>query len=368
MNVMEGPPGPHTRINGKLYNYFCGVSYHGLHGHPDCIEAARSALLAYGMNPATTRSGFGNTPLTLKLEKTAAEFLGEEDALYFISGYLGPNILLQALSVRFDRIFIDEHTHYCGFEAARLSGKPIATFRNRDAADLQEKLRGQPAVRPLILSDAVFPAFGDLAPVPDYAALAAEYDGVVVLDDAHGFGVLGPRGRGALEHFGLTADRIYTCTTMSKALGSLGGLIAGNRTFIGQLRAGAIIPNAASGPDVAATAAAIQALAILRTEPRRLIQLQANVAHFRDGLRDLGIDSGSSPAPIVAWHGGDEHTMRAIQKQLMDEGFVINLFKYPGTPESGVLRVSVFSSHTKDQLDALLQSLSKIKASLPMKT
>ncbi|NIA15029.1 MAG: aminotransferase class I/II-fold pyridoxal phosphate-dependent enzyme [Nitrospiraceae bacterium] len=362
MYVMESPPGAETVINGKRYLYFCGVSYHGLHGHPDIIRTASEALAKYGMNPATTRAGFGNNPPTLELERRAAEFFGEEKALYFISGYLAPMMLVRGLAPRFDVVFVDEFSHYCVRDAAQLSGKPTVGFRHRDAEDLARKMADnlRSGQRPLVLSDAVFPTFGPIPPVPAYLELAESRDGIVVLDDAHGVGVLGANGRGVCEHLGLASDRLYFCATMSKAFGALGGIIPGTTAFIEQLRRTTMIPNAASGPDVAATAAGVKGLEILSTHPEMRERLRANATSLRDGLRKLGFDTGTSPTPIVAWTLNDEERMKTIQAELLERGIAIAHFKYVGAPPGGVLRAVVFSTHTQNHLDRLLDALREV--------
>ncbi len=206
MSLLQSPPGAVVQIDGREYLYFVGTSYLGLQGHPEVIRAACEATQRYGIHSATTRAGFGNIPPTLDAERRAAEFFGVEAAFYFASGYAGNNILLSAMADDVDVIFVDQLSHYCVWEAAQQSLRPVYHFRHRDSGDLatslQKKLR--PGQRPLVISDGVFSVRGTIAPVAEYCKVLGGYDGAaLLLDDAHAIGVLGTDGRGTYEHAGL---------------------------------------------------------------------------------------------------------------------------------------------------------------------
>jgi len=204
--IAESPPGPVMRIDGREYLYFVGTSYLGLQAHPEVIRAACEAAERYGIHSATSRAGFGNTPPTLSVERRAAEFFGSEASFYFPAGYAGNSILLRGVESGFDAVFLDEHSHYCVFEAASQSGRPTFRFRHRDAGDLADNLHKHllPGQRPLVMTDGVFAVRGTIAPLADYCTALANYAGAgLLVDDAHGVGVLGHRGRGTLEHFGM---------------------------------------------------------------------------------------------------------------------------------------------------------------------
>ena len=223
--IMQGAPGALTIINGKECLYFGGTSYYELHNHPEVIQAASEAIKKYGMNSATSRNGFGTTPLLVEIEKKAAEFFETEDAAYLASGYLSNMAGVQALLniESFDAIFIDHLSHYSIFDAAYSVHKPVFTFKHMDVEDLKNKLKQHlsPGQRPLLISDGIFPVFGRLAPVPDYLRILKPYNGLVWLDDAHGLGIMGEKGRGTAEFYDIVPTACFLkeqCQKLSEDL------------------------------------------------------------------------------------------------------------------------------------------------------
>jgi len=361
MRGMESPPGAETVLDGRRYLYFGGTGYFGLHGHPAVIRAGVRAFHKYGTHSATSRVGFGSNPALLEVEARLREFFGEDDAAYFGSGYLGSLVLAQALADRYDAVFVDEQAHYCIRDTASSPGKPVFRFRHRDPDDLAKKLKRQLTARqrPFLLTDGVFPVFGRIAPVPEYAEVLAAYDGLIGLDDAHGVGVLGANGRGTYEHFGLKSPDFYFSGTLSKAFGGHGGFAVGKRRLIGRIRAavGAYIGSTPTPTPIAAATA--KGIDILLRHPEMRNRLRRNTAGLKKGLRGLGIDADDTPVPIVAWSMRTEKEMRGIQKDLMRRGIAVAYLKYIGAPAAGVLRVTVFSTHTAAQIRRLLEELAK---------
>ena len=208
--LMEGPPGALTRIDGREYLYFGGTSYLGLASHPEVIHAACEALGRYGIHTATSRSGYGNSPLTLEVERLAAEFFGTAGAFYFASGYVGNHILIQAVADCADVVLADESAHFCLAEASHLLGRPVESFRHRDPDDLRQTLltfagQGQ---RPLVLTDGVFSISGAVAPIDQYVDLLREFrTATLLIDDAHGTGTIGRNGRVHWSIWGCGARR-----------------------------------------------------------------------------------------------------------------------------------------------------------------
>lgn len=358
---MDSPPGAETVIGGRRYLYFGGTGYFGLQGHPAVIRAGRSAFSKYGTHSATTRAGFGDNPPLLEVERRLREFFREEDAVYFASGYLGSFILGQALAGRYDIVMVDEFAHFSINDAVLTLGKPVIRFRHRDPHDLEKKLKGRVRAqqRPMLMTDGVFPVFGRTAPLPDYAAVLAPFEGLIGLDDAHGVGVLGANGRGTIEHFGLKGSPFFPCATLSKAFGGHGGFVAGKKSLTGLIRSkcGAFIgATPTPTPIAAATAKGIE---ILMKHPEMRDRLRRNVEKVKKGMRAMGIEVEDSAVPVVAWSLGTEKGMRSIQKALLRRGIAIAYLKYVGAPPAGVLRVSVFSTHTAAQIRRLLEELAK---------
>ncbi len=361
--IMESAPDAVTRISGMDYLYFGGTSYFSLHKHPSVLKAAGNALKAYGMLSATTRLGYGTTDLLETLEKKAAAFFGTEDAAYLASGFLSGMAGVQALQIQesFDVILIDELSHYSNRNAAASVEKPVYTFGHRDLEDLKEKLKEhvKPGQIPLLISDGVFPVFGEIAPVKKYLELLESYSGILWLDDAHGMGVLGKLGRGVCELSGVYSDRVFTGGTLSKAFGGFGGIIPGSREFIAEIKNGPVMNGANMAPS-AALAASIEGINILKSEPERKEKLWANARYLKQGLRALGIPANNTQVPIAAWEMGNRKDMESVHEKLMDSGIAIQYTTYIGAGVEGVLRIVVFESHTTEQIDFLLSELKRL--------
>ena len=375
---MQSPPGAECVIDGRSYLYFGGTSYLGLHGHPEVIAAACEATQKYGIHPATSRSLFGNTPVTLAVERLAAEFFDLDDAFYFVSGYVSTAILLQALTPDFDILLLDDSAHYSVIEAAQAVRLPLVRFRTRDAEDLQRGLQQHvgPRQRPLVLTDGVSPSLGCVAPIDRYRGLLEPYDGAAILvDDAHGFGTLGDCGRGTLEFLGLWSRevhanrttgegprvRLYVGGTLSKALGGFGGIVPGSTAFLRRVRTATHYHEGASAPATPVAAASACALQLVRRHPELRVQLRDNVRAVRDGLRQLGLSVEDSPAPIVPVQAGTPDQMQRVHADLRQRGIVVPyMAAYSGLGLAGALRIAVFATHTAEMIRRLLGALRSV--------
>lgn len=364
--LMESPPGPETVIDGIRYLYFGGTSYLGLAAHPEVIAAGCAAMQRYGVHTATTRARIGS-PVLEELETEAAAFFDTEDAFVFGSGYLANHILVAALATEVDVVAVDEGAHYCVLEAAHGSGRPFVSFPPHDAEGLRESIAGRDRV--LVMADAVSPVTGAGAPLTDYlAALEGCEQATLLLDDAHGFGVLGEHGRGFLEEQGRwdtangrgagDAVTICVCGTLAKALGGFGGLIPGTRSFVARARNSSHIFDGASAPASASAGASVQALRILQEAPSLRADLQSNVQRLRDGLRALGLDVPKGSTAHLGVGIGSAAEMQSLHEELKRRGILVPYIgAYSGLPPGGVLRVAVFATHTPQQIDRLLDEL-----------
>jgi 7-keto-8-aminopelargonate synthetase-like enzyme len=359
---MESAPGATITLDGRRYLYFGGTGYFGLHGHPEVIRAGIAAYRRYGTHCATSRAGLGNNPVLLEVEKSLKDFFGTEAAVYFGSGYLSSLVLAGGLAGQYDAVFVDELAHFSVNDAASALRQPIFFFRHRDPDHLQKMLRARlrAGQRPLILTDGVFPIFGRMAPLTRYAELCSGHRGHLIVDDAHGIGVLGVRGRGTLEHLKVESGRLHLAGTLSKAFGGHGGFIVGNRRLAERIRSevGAYVGSTPTPTPIAASA--VKGIQILRGHPEMRRRLWRNAVLLKSGLRRLGIPSEDSPVPVVAWSQESEAEMRRIQKSLRRRGIVIPYLKYVGAPRAGVLRIAVFSTHTAENIRRLVEELAKI--------
>ncbi len=406
--VMQSPPGAETVIDGRRYVYFAGTGYLGLQVDPEVVRAACEAMGRYGLASATSRSGLGTTPPLLDAEAQASAFFQTPAAFYFASGYAGNQILVRTLEGTFDAVFVDEHSHYSVFDAARQTGLPLIPFRHRNAESLAAALKSRlrPEERPLVMTDGVFSVLGHIAPLPDYCRVLAEYPGAaLVVDDAHGAGVLGAAGRGTLDYFGLTAGleeealpvteggeetsarsdvgrianpssngaglldglpirptgpRLFYCATLSKALGGFGGILPLDHGLLDRVRARSHHFQGASAPPVPVAAASAKALEIVRTRPELRAKLAQNVRAVKDGLRRLGLAIDDTPVPIVPLCLGTADNMQRIHRELAADGIMVPYMPaYSGLGPSGALRLAVFATHTPAMIAQLLDSLSR---------
>lgn len=364
---MESAPGPETVIDGVPYLYFGGTSYLGLAGHPEVIEAGCAALRRYGVHSATSRAWFGTNPAVAEVERRAAEFFGTEDAFYFGSGYVANHVMVNALAPGLEVVLVDQSAHYCVQEAAKLAGVPVVTCRARDAEELARQVKGRRRV--LVMADAVGPTSGAVAPVAGFLRVLADCpESHLLLDDAHGFGVLGEHGRGAYEECGLWyqvnggglpgATQLWVCGTLSKALGGFGGIVPGTQEFVARARQASHYFDGASGPASAEAGASAKALELVLREPDLRRRLRANASRLRAALRELGL---SVPDGHSAQYGvsiGTAEHMRRIHEGLKARGIMVPYIKaYSGIPAEGVLRFAVFANHTDTHLERLAAEL-----------
>lgn len=383
MQTLESAAGCEVVLEGRRYLYFSGTGYLGLQGHPALIAAAQEGVARFGVHSATSRSGFGNSPPVLEVEQRAAQFLGTEAACYLVSGYAGNFAIAAALDEHVDLALVDESAHDCLREATRWLTKlkrPVLVFRHRSATHVAELVREHVRAgdRVLLLTDGVFAASGSLAPLADYLSELGRYEGSMLLvDDAHGLATLGPLGRGSLELAGVAveqinadcertrtapegAPRVFHSTTLSKAMGGHGGVLAGSAAFLERVRRSSGWFRGSSAPAAPVAAATAKGLEIVAAEPERRQQLAANVAQARAKLAALALDLENSPSPIVGIRLRDAAAMQRVQRQLLDDGIAISYTRdYAGAGPEGLLRIAIFATHTPAMIDRLAEALGR---------
>ncbi len=363
LKIVEGKNAERVLIQGREVLNLSSNNYLGLASHPRMKEAAKEAIDKYGNGATSSRLIVGSMELHRRLEEKLAAFKGTEKALLFSTGYMANVGTIAAVAGRGDIIFSDRLNHASIVDGIRLSGAEWKRYPHRDVERLRgllEKHRGYR--RRLIVSDSLFSMDGDIAPLPDIVNLAREYDCLLMVDEAHATGVLGERGKGAIEHFHLKGKAVdIQMGTLSKALGGFGAFIAGSREMIDYFinKSRAFIYTTALPPAVAA--AGLAALELLGEEPERRERLWENVRFFRGGLQALGFDTGDSQTQIIPILVGDNQLTMTFSQRLFREGIYIPGIRPPTVPPGeGRLRASLMATHTRSDLDKALGKLEKV--------
>ena len=360
--VIESAQDPEVVLGGRRMIMLGSNNYLGLTNDPRVKEAAIDAIRRYGSGCAGSRFLNGTLDLHVRLEARLAEFMRKEAAVVFATGFQVNLGAIACLVGKGDYVYLDKQDHACILDGARLSFGEVRKFRHNDPADLRRQMRTDTAARGrLIVVDGVFSMEGDIAPLPEIVSAAREYGAGVMVDDAHGVGVLGRTGRGTAEHFGIEDEVDLIMGTFSKSMASVGGFIAGDATVIDYIkhRARTLIFSAAPPP--ASVAAALATIEIMEREPERRERLWANMKFFSEGLRSLGLDTGESQTPVVPVVVGEDGAALQMVQRLHEEGVFVNCVLSPATPPGrALIRTSLMATHTRDQLSRALEAVEKV--------
>lgn len=349
-------------INGKRTIMIGSNNYLGLTSDPRVKKAAEMAVNKYGTGCSGSRLLNGTLSLHIELEKRLASFVNKEAALTFSTGFQTNLGIISSIAGRNDYILCDRSNHASIIDGCRLSFAKLLKFKHNDMEDLERLLKGIPdyAGR-LIVVDGVFSMEGDIANLPEIVKLAREYDARILVDDAHGLGVMGPNGRGTAEYFGLEEDVDIIMSTFSKSLASLGGFIAASEEVIHYVKhvSRPFIFSASIPP--ANAAAAIEALNILEAEPERIKRLWDNAEFMKEGFKSIGLSVGNSKTPVVPVMTYDDFITFKIARELLEEGVYVNTVISPAVkPGLALLRTSYTSTHTREQLEYALEAFKRV--------
>lgn len=349
-------------IDGRRVLMFGSNAYLGLTNHPRLKEAAIKATEKYGTGCAGSRFLNGTLDSHLALEQRLAQFVGKEDAIIFSTGFQVNLGVVSCLLGREDYIIWDELDHASIIEGIRLSFAKTLKFRHNDMASLERRLaQCAPDKVKLIVVDGVFSMEGDICNLPEIVKLAERYNATLMVDEAHGLGVMGDHGRGVCNHFGLTDKVDLIMGTFSKSFASLGGFIAGDKTLINYLRhhARSYIFSASCTP--ASTAAAEAALDIMLEDPERLNKLWELTHYALDRFHTLGFEIGNTSTPIIPLFIRNNEATFCITRDVFEEGVFVNPVVSPAVaPEDTLIRFSLMATHTKEQLDFAIDKLHKV--------
>ena len=361
---LETKQAPEVMMEGKKIIMIGSNNYLGLTSHPEVIEAAKEAVLKYGSGCSGSRFLNGTLDTHVLLEQELAEFLGTEEVVTFSTGFQSNLAIISAIAGRTDYILCDKENHASIYDGCRLSFAKMLRYNHSDMEDLERLIKTVPETAGiLIVTDGVFSMSGDICKLPEIVKIAKKYGARVMVDDAHGLGVLGAHGRGTAEHFGLEKDVDIVMGTFSKSLASLGGYMAASAEVCEYVRHNSrpFIFSASITP--ASVASARAALAILKREPERVARLKEIANYMRKRLKEEGvaiIDTGSGTPIIPIYTYENLRTFVACQK-LFDRGVYVNPTISPAVPVGqSLIRTSYMATHTEEQMDIAAKKIKEV--------
>ena len=362
IRTIESPMDARVTIDGRSMLNFCANNYLGLANHPRLRAAAKKAIDDFGVGPGAVRTIAGTMSLHILLEKRLAEFKNAEACISFQSGFSANLATIPALVGRGDVIFSDELNHASIIDGSRLSRAKIVRYNHNDPDHLRRQVEGTTEYnRRLIVTDGVFSMDGDIAPLDKISEVAEDHDILLMVDDAHGEGVLGKGGRGIVDHFGLHGRVDVEMGTLSKAFGVVGGMVAGKKIIVDWLRQRGrpfLFSSAMTVPD---TAACIEAVNLLEESTMLVDKLWANAAIFSEEMQRMGFDTGFSQTPIVPVMLGEAPLAQEFSRRLFEEGVFAMAIGFPTVPR-GKARIRVMNSaaHNSDDLEQALETFGNV--------
>jgi glycine C-acetyltransferase len=366
LRVVEAEQRAHTRVDGRDVVNLSSNNYLGLTTHPRLRERALRAIEEFGVGSGSVRSIAGTMAIHLELERRLAEFKRTEAVVVFQSGFTANAGTVSSILTRDDIVISDELNHASIIDGCRLSRATIKVFPHKDVDAARRILQELPAgPRKLLITDGVFSMDGDLGPLPPLCDLAEEFGCIMMVDDAHASGVFGANGRGTIDHFGVHGRVDVQVGTLSKAIGALGGYVAGSRALIEFLyhRARPFLFSTSHPPSVAASC--IAALDVLLEEPQIIERLWENTRFFKEGLARLGFDTGISESPITPVIVGDGAVAMRLSDRLFEEGVFAQGIAFPTVPRGKArVRTIVTATHTREELQFALDVFTKVGTEL----
>jgi 8-amino-7-oxononanoate synthase len=359
LRIVESIDGMRAMVDGRPCTLFCTNDYLGLSKHPALAEAAYEAIRKEGFGAGSAPLIAGHTPYHARLAGEIASFKGAQDAILFGSGYLANAGLIPALAGEGDVIFSDSLNHASIIDGCRLSRAVLKVYPHKDISSLDALLKSCAGYkRRLIVTEGVFSMDGDIAPLPEISALAARHSATLLVDEAHATGVLGPSGRGTLEHYAFAAGDIIQMGTLGKALGSYGAFVASNNAVFQWLINSARSFMFSTSLPPAACASASAALQIINQEPERLHLLRENTETLRASLKNAGFNILGEGTPIIPVMVGDAANAVKLAEKLLEYGFYAPAIRPPTVPEGASrIRFTVSALHTRADIEALMDAL-----------
>lgn len=367
IRTLSSPQGAWLEVDGKKVLNFCSNNYLGLANHPKLVEAATNALKKYGVGPGAVRSIAGTMEIHTELERRLAAFKGVEAAIVLQSGFSANTAVIPVLVGKEDVIISDELNHASIIDGSRLSGARIERYAHADPADLEDVLTKNKGTyrRALVVTDGVFSMDGDLAPLDQIYEVTSRHDAMLMVDDAHGEGVIGRGGRGIVDHFGLHGKVDVEVGTLSKAFGVVGGVVAGNAKIIEWVRQRGrpfLFSSATPPADVAACIAAVD---LLESSTELVDRLWENARYFKAELKKIGLNTGNSVTPITPVMLGEAPLAQQFSRELFEENVFAMSLGFPTVPQGKArIRVMISAAHSCEDLDQGLAAFEKVAKKL----
>jgi len=359
--TLDSPQSPHIVVDGKPYLSFCSNDYLGLANHPQLIAALQQGAAQYGVGAGAAHLVSGHIAAHHRLEQELAAFAGKPAALLFSTGYMANIGAVQALVGKDDTVFADKLNHASLNDAMLLSRAAVKRYRHNDIAQLAQLLEQTQAGRKLVITDAVFSMDGNLAPLPELLALCEQHDAWLLVDDAHGFGVLGEQGRGSLAHCGITSERIIYMATLGKAAGVFGAFVAAEQVVIDTLinHARSYVYTTATPPALAC--AVLESLQLIGQGDALREQLRNLIAQLRSGLAGLPWKLMPSDTAIQPLLIGDNHAALALSEGLRERGILVAAIRPPTVPQGTArLRITLSAAHSAADVARLVEALHEL--------
>ena len=362
VRTIEGPQGAWIIIDGKKVLNLSSNNYLGFANNPELKSASQKAIETYGVGPAAVRTIAGTTSLHRELERKLAHFKGVEGSITFQSGFCANLAVIPAIVGKEDVVFSDELNHASIIDGCRLSKARVVRYEHCNPEDLRAKIHAEKDIRrKIIITDGVFSMEGDVAPLPEIANVAEEYEAITMVDDAHGEGVLGRSGRGIVDHFNLHGRIDIEMGTMSKAFGVVGGYIAGTKRltdYLAQKGRPFLFSSAVTAADVAACIAAVDTLIASDVLVKRLWE---NTSFFQEKMKQIGFNLGRTETPITPIMIGDAKKAGDFSQMLFKEGIFAQVIGYPTVPMGKArIRVMLSATHSEEDLTWAAECFEKI--------
>ena len=356
MITLKGGIGNFISVKNRQYSYFAGNNYLRLANHPEMIKEVTHSLEKYGINFSASRQTTDTSDIHLQLEELLANFKNCDDAIILASGYMGNSLFLNILKDSYSEIFADSMAHPSILDGIPKDISHVNFYDHKNINHLEDLLKKHKNHRPLIITDGIFALTGEIAPLNQIYSLVEKYDALLIVDDAHSTGVLGKNGRGTPEHFQLDgAMNIYQSETMSKAMGAYGGFISAENKIIQKIRSKSTFYGASTALPPPIVTAGSFSTRYIKQHPELRKKLMGNAILIRTGVKELGFSTTDDITPIIPVFFNEQNKAKDLSRYLEENDIIVPSINYPVKMDQFIVRITTSASHTKDQIEKLLQ-------------